>query len=73
MSTVVITGSNIRDREAIDGWTYADVPRAGDHIWWISSTRRCATRYRGWHQRYDLRATLEEMLEQHASGRREHR
>jgi len=47
-------------------WTYVDTPRSGDHIWWISSTRRFAARYPGWHQRYDLRATLEAMLEQHA-------
>jgi CDP-paratose 2-epimerase len=47
-------------------WTYVDRPRSGDHIWWISSTRRFAERYPGWHQRYDLRATLEEMLERHA-------
>jgi CDP-paratose 2-epimerase len=47
-------------------WTYVDTPRSGDHIWWISSTRRFAERYPAWHQRYDLRATLEAMLEQHA-------
>jgi len=47
-------------------WTYVDTPRSGDHIWWISSTQRFAARYPDWHQRYDLRATLEEMLEHHA-------
>ena len=45
-------------------WTYVDTPRSGDHVWWISSTRRFAERYPAWHQRFDLRATLEEMLEQ---------
>ena len=47
-------------------WSYVDTPRSGDHIWWISSTRRFAARYPGWRQRYDLRATLEHMLEQRA-------
>ena len=45
-------------------WSYVDEPRSGDHIWWISSTRRFAARYPSWRQQYDLRATLEEMLEQ---------
>jgi CDP-paratose 2-epimerase len=44
-------------------WRYSDVPRAGDHVWWISSTRRFSEHYPAWTQRYDLRATLEQMLE----------
>ena len=44
-------------------WQYAHTPRAGDHVWWISSTRRFTEHYTEWTRRYDLRGTLEQMLE----------
>jgi CDP-paratose 2-epimerase len=47
-------------------WTYADANRSGDHIWWISDTGKFSRHYPAWTQQYDLRATLEQMLEQYA-------
>ena len=55
-----ITGKRLR-------WSYSDTPRAGDHMWWISSTRRFSEHYPEWVQRFDLRATLEQMVQQHVS------
>ena len=48
-------------------WRCVDAPRRGDHIWWITDTRRFRDHFPSWQQRYDLRATVEEMLEQHAA------
>ena len=48
-------------------WRYADTPRAGDHVWWISDTRKFARHFPNWTQRFDLRATLEQMLDQHVA------
>lgn len=48
-------------------WRCIDAPRRGDHIWWITDTRRFREHFPSWQQRYDLRATVEEMLEQHAA------
>src|SRR5215212_7558946 len=48
-------------------WQYADTPRIGDHIWWITSTRKFTEHFPSWAQQYDLRATLEQMLEQHVA------
>jgi len=42
--------------------------RGGDHIWWISDVRRFQADYPEWSYRYDLRATLREMIE--AAGAR---
>jgi CDP-paratose 2-epimerase len=47
-------------------WSYKEEPRTGDHMWWISSTRRFSEHYPEWVQRFDLRATLEQMLQQYA-------
>ena len=47
-------------------WRYSDEARCGDHIWWITDTRRFSEHYPGWQQQYDLRATLEQMLSQYA-------
>ena len=53
--------------EAITGmaidYRYSDDNRVGDHVWWISSTRRFTEHYPEWTRRYDLRGTLEQMLE----------
>jgi CDP-paratose 2-epimerase len=48
-------------------WRYVETPRAGDHMWWITDMRKFTGHYPGWQPQYDLRATLEQMLEQHAA------
>lgn len=42
-------------------WSYADENRVGDHIWWISDTRRFEAHYPDWRITYDIRATLVEI------------
>jgi len=44
-------------------WQYSDANRSGDHMWWISDTGRFSEHFPTWVQQYDLRATLEQMLE----------
>jgi CDP-paratose 2-epimerase len=44
-------------------WTYSDTNRAGDHIWWVSDIRRFMEHYPGWAIEYDLRRTLQEMVD----------
>jgi CDP-paratose 2-epimerase len=46
-------------------WSYSDDNRSGDHIWWVSDTRRLQQDYPGWQIQYDLKAILEEMVEFH--------
>ena len=48
-------------------WRYDETPRPGDHIWWITDTGKFSRHYPGWRRQFDLRATLEQMLEQHAA------
>ena len=40
---------------------YDETNRTGDHIWWISDTRRFEADYPNWRLRYDLRAILQEI------------
>lgn len=51
--------------EAITGrqmnWTYSEDNRAGDHIWWISDTRRFREHYPDWAIRHDVGQILEEI------------
>ena len=47
-------------------WTYTDVNRAGDHIWYISDMAKFKAHYPAWEQRYDLTALLTEIYEQNA-------
>jgi CDP-paratose 2-epimerase len=42
-------------------WTYSEANRLGDHIWYISDTRKFRAHYPAWRQRYDLRALLEDI------------
>jgi CDP-paratose 2-epimerase len=42
-------------------WTYSDVNRAGDHIWWVSDIRRFSSHYPGWTLTYSLDRTIEEI------------
>ncbi|MBV9376796.1 MAG: NAD-dependent epimerase/dehydratase family protein [Alphaproteobacteria bacterium] len=44
-------------------WSYSDVNRAGDHIWWISDIRRFQTHYPEWSMRYDMEAILCEIFD----------
>jgi CDP-paratose 2-epimerase len=48
-------------------WQYVDANRAGDHIWWITDTSKFSSHFPEWAPKYDLRATLEEMLDQYAA------
>lgn len=64
-------GANCSVLEAIDlcqeisgrqlNWTYSEQHRAGDHMWWVSSTRRFRDDYPAWSCRYGLRETLEQI------------
>ncbi|MFM7845413.1 MAG: NAD-dependent epimerase/dehydratase family protein [Planctomycetota bacterium] len=40
---------------------YEEQARSGDHIWYISDTRRFQQRYPGWHYRYNLRQIMTEI------------
>ncbi|OIQ90888.1 CDP-paratose 2-epimerase [mine drainage metagenome] len=44
-------------------WEYKPQNRQGDHIWWISDTRKLAAHYPGWKQQYDIGRILAEMVE----------
>ncbi len=54
--------------EAIAGrklkWTYDETNRKGDHIWWISDTRRFEQHYPEWKLAYDVPAILQEIFDQ---------
>jgi len=41
---------------------YHDENRAGDHIWWISDTRKFQRHYPGWSHAYDLQRTVREIF-----------
>ena len=47
-------------------WTYTDVNRAGDHIWYISDMGKFKAHYPNWEQRYDITALLTEIFEKNA-------
>jgi CDP-paratose 2-epimerase len=44
-------------------WSYNELNRAGDHIWWISDIRRFQAHYPGWSMCYDIDAMLGEIIE----------
>jgi CDP-paratose 2-epimerase len=44
-------------------WTYNDTHRIGDHIWYISDTRKFQAHYPAWRQAYDLRGLLEDIYQ----------
>lgn len=39
-------------------WTYDEANRVGDHIWWISDTRKFRSHYPEWELHYDLEGIL---------------
>jgi CDP-paratose 2-epimerase len=45
-------------------WTYSEANRIGDHIWYISDTRKFQEHYPEWRQRYGLRELLEDIYAQ---------
>jgi CDP-paratose 2-epimerase len=45
------------------GWTYSETNRIGDHIWYISDTRKFKSHYPEWRQEYDLRRLLVDIYE----------
>jgi CDP-paratose 2-epimerase len=44
-------------------WTYSDINRIGDHIWYIGDNRRFAGHYPEWIQRYNVPSILREIHE----------
>jgi CDP-paratose 2-epimerase len=44
-------------------YTYKEENRMGDHIWWISDTRKFSRHYPAWKQRYNVAAILREIFE----------
>jgi CDP-paratose 2-epimerase len=47
---------------------YEDNNRIGDHIWWISDTRKFQQHYPEWKQRYDLKSILLEIYNALSQG-----
>lgn len=41
---------------------YSEVNRKGDHIWYISNTKKFQEHYPAWQRRYDLRETITEIV-----------
>lgn len=44
-------------------WTYSEANRSGDHIWWISDTKKFQTHYPAWSLQHDLRSILRQIFE----------
>ena len=44
-------------------YSLSDDNRSGDHIWWISDVRRFEADYPGWAYEYDLRTTVQEIVD----------
>jgi CDP-paratose 2-epimerase len=44
-------------------WTYTNLNRSGDHIWYISDTRKFQQHYPQWKQQYNLRQLLEDIYQ----------
>ncbi|HEV3485743.1 MAG TPA: NAD-dependent epimerase/dehydratase family protein [Vicinamibacterales bacterium] len=47
-------------------WTYSESNRIGDHIWYVSDTRKFASHYPEWRQEFDLHALLADIYEKNA-------
>jgi CDP-paratose 2-epimerase len=43
--------------------SYKDVSRCGDHIWWISNTRKFRNDYPNWQPKHGITAIIEEIAE----------
>jgi CDP-paratose 2-epimerase len=44
-------------------WSYSDASRSGDHIWWISDTRKFQSHYPDWRPSYTLDRTVGELFD----------
>jgi len=42
-------------------WSYSEQNRTGDHIWWISDTRRFREHYPNWTPKYDMQRIYKEV------------
>jgi CDP-paratose 2-epimerase len=42
-------------------WTYSETNRTGDHIWWITDTRKFQSHYPAWHYSFTLDQTIKEI------------
>jgi CDP-paratose 2-epimerase len=47
-------------------WAYSETNRVGDHIWYISDTRKFRSHYPEWRQQYTLRQLLEDIYAKNA-------
>lgn len=43
-------------------YSYVDQNRIGDHLWWISDTRKFETHYPQWKREYDIKAIIEDIV-----------
>ena len=48
-------------------WSYSETNRSGDHIWWISDTRRFQADYPDWDYHYDLDQIMAEIYDRFSS------
>ncbi len=53
----VVTGREMR-------WTYDDVARTGDHMWWVSDLSKFQSDYPGWFLEHDVKSIVSEIYEQ---------
>ena len=44
-------------------WSYKAENRIGDHIWYVSDTRKFAQHYPAWKQEYDINRIIDEMVQ----------
>jgi len=59
--------SNVSVLEALNmlkikDWEYVDEPRKGDHIWYISDTRKFKVDYPEWKKQFNLWAIMEDLM-----------
>lgn len=59
MQEAITLCSEIAGRET--NWRYSEEHRRGDHIWWVSDTRRFQNHYPGWSLTYNMRDILTEI------------
>ena len=45
-------------------WTYSETNRTGDHMWWISDTRRFEDKHPDWRRKYALHNIVEELCDE---------
>ena len=47
-------------------WSYSEENRIGDHIWWISDTRKFKNHYPGWKQKHNIKSILNDIFTKNA-------